>query len=299
MFIGMVDSLGAENMRAGLIASVYGHSGRHLRFVTIVTTLVIVNLWLWARLALDLTSASPGVTAETVVAELAATVSLFAIIALWRDPLGSSSAAMATPSLRHSLATHHAGHIVAMHIQDPTRVTGTSLRDRCVLAPATVPPSTETSLRIELTTAFAGLCAEEVFAGESGSHSADDLARATVIGADMVGRFGMTGSMVSLATTRRRRAKFIDRVLDDARTRKELEALLRDSKRDSVRIMLENRHLIIALRDALMRNDSLSSSEIRRILNETEERRHSDDEVLVDLRSATDRTRPLASASEL
>jgi hypothetical protein len=64
-------------------------------------------------------------------------------------------------------------------------------------------------------------------------------------------------------------------------------------------MLLENRHLIIALRDALMRSHSLSASQIHRVIREAEERRHTDGDVLVDLRAATERTRPVVSVSEL
>lgn len=286
-------------MQAGFNASAYGHSGRHLRLITIVTALVLVDLWLWIRLALNLATARMVANGETFIAVSAATISLLAMIALWRNPLSRNAAVMATPAGRHSLATHHAGHIVAMHLQDPSRVTRATVSDACLLTSPEVAPTSQTTLRAELHITLAGLSAEEIFAGESGSNAAADLATATSIGADMVGRFGMAGSLVSLATSRIKPAKFTDKVITDARTRKELEALLRDSKRDSMRIMLENRHLIIAVRDALVRNDSLSTSQIHRIIKDAEERRHGDDEVLVDLRSASDRNRPLTSASEL
>ena len=113
----------------------------------------------------------------------------------------------------------------------------------------------------------------------------------------MVGRFGMTGSLVSMGTHRTKESAFVDKVLEDARTRKELEALLRDTKRDSMRHMLENRHLIIVLRDALLRQGVLTPDEVRRIIATAEDRRHNDDEVLVDLRLAGERTRPFVGAS--
>lgn len=286
-------------MQAGLSASAYAHSGRHLRFITIVTTLILVDLWLWVRLTSKLAAEGLGGNGEVLVAVSAATASLLAMIALWRNPLNWNTTAMATPATRHSLATHHAGHIIALHLQDPSRVTRASVLDPCLLARAEVPPTSQMALRSELNLALAGISAEEIFTGESGSHAAADLVTATTIGADMVGRFGMAGSLVSLATSRANPAKFIDKVLADARTRKELESMLRDSKRDSMRMLLENRHLIIAVRDALLRSHSLSASQIHRVISEAEDRRHTDGEVLVDLRAATERTRPLVSAPEL
>ena len=190
---------------------------------------------------------------------------------------------MTTPALRQAIATHHAGHVVAAHFADPSRISRVDLATPCVHHRPTVPAITHSALRTELSIAVAGLTAEEIFAGESGSHAAADLANATRVGADMVGRYGMAGSLVSLDTSRPHRAKFVDRVLHDARTRKELEALLREAKRESVRLMLENRHQIIALRDALMRQPRLEPAQIRNILATVEHERNND-EVLVDLR---------------
>ncbi len=286
-------------MQAGFRASAFGRRGRHLRFVTIVSALALINVWLWSRLVLDVAVGKSNLTSDMLIAVVAATASLLAIVALWRNPLRRSVSAQSTPARSHSLATHHSGHIVALHLLDPTRITRTSLSDPCVFSPATDSAMSQTALRNELSITLSGLTAEEIFAGESGSHTAADLTLATSIGADMVGRFGMAGSLVSLATAERRRGKFITRVLDDARTRKELEALLRDTKRDSMRIMPHNRHLIFAVRDALLRTDALDSAEIRRIISDTEQRRNIDDEVLVDLRSVSERGRPLMSASEL
>lgn len=143
---------------------------------------------------------------------------------------------------------------------------------------------THSALRAELGVEVAGITAEEIFSGESGAYAASDLTRATEIGADMVGRFGMTGSLVSLGTPKSRRRKFIARVLDDARTRKELEALLREVKRETIRNLLERRHLIVAVRDALMRKNRLEVRQLRAILANAERMRRTDDEVLVDLR---------------
>ena len=86
-------------------------------------------------------------------------------------------------------------------------------------------------------------------------------------------------------------------MLDDARTRKELEALLREAKRDSTRTMLENRHIIIALRDALIRNGHLSAGQILEVISGADELRHTDDEVLVDLRIVGNR--PLAHVTDM
>lgn len=286
-------------MQAGTIAFAYGRGGRHLRFITLISVLALIDLWLWARLALWTADGPALLRGEMAIALAVGTSAIVAIYALWRHPLSRNDRMMTTPLLRHSLATHRAGHIVAAYLEDPARVTMTTLSEPCARQPRHAPAITETALRSELTIALAGLAAEEIFAGESGSHAAADLARATTIAADMVGRYGMAGSLVSLATAQPKRAEFIDRVLDDARTRKELEALLRDAKRDTMRMMLQHRHVIIELREALTRHRRLGATRIRQLIKNAAEARQADDTVLVDLRPVTDRARPLSDASKM
>jgi ATP-dependent Zn protease len=245
-----------------------------------------------------LASGSIATQLVTTLALVVASVATLALIALWRKPLRPSLHSSEPPALRYSRATHHAGHIVATFVANPQRVSKLSLTDRCHLPSQPAAGQTHSNLRQDLGVALAGLTAEEIFTGESGTNVADDLAIATELGSDMVGRFGMTGSLVSLATGRIRRSAFLMRVIDDPRTRKELEALLRDAKRETMRVMLENRHLIVAVRDALLRDNELAASDIHRILDEAQERRRSDDHVLVDLRAASDRPRPLLGIAE-
>ncbi len=279
---GMADRLfGGMQMMVG---TARGRSGRQLRFTALVGALVAINMWIWIRLTAGGTSAS---TVELGLAGIAALLTLGVAIALWRNPFSSHVHMMATPSLRQALATHQAGHIVAAHLSDPTRVRRADLNYPCNHFDAVTPAVSESALRNELVVTIAGIAAEEVFAGESGSHSADDLERATRIGIDMVGRFGMAGSPVSMGVTRSRR--LAERVIDDPRTRKELEALLRETKRDATRKMLENRHLVIALRDALVRQSRLDSRQIRYLIAGADRVRQSDDEVLVDLRIVSNR----------
>jgi hypothetical protein len=259
-----------------------------------VIVLSLINAWLWTRIGFGIANRGAFDRPDLILTGLASLVTLVLVIALWHNPISRNVLIMNTPALRQSLATHHAGHIVAAHHLDPCRVRRTDLSSPCNHHVSEVPSITQGALRGELSIAVAGLTAEELFAGESGSHSASDLVRATNIAADMVGRFGMAGSLVSLAVSRPRRKKFIAQVLDDPRTRKELESLLREVQRDTTRLVLENRHIIIAVRDALMRHGSLDPGQIHDVIGNAEEVRHTDDEVLVDLR-VVNNSRPAVS----
>ncbi|MCP3995052.1 MAG: hypothetical protein GY722_08300 [bacterium] len=264
-------------------------AARHLRFIVLAVALTGINIWLWARISSDVADNTATGGLELALTAVASAATLFAIVYLWRNPLNHNVQMMSTPALRQALATHHAGHVAAAHIEDPTRVRRTDLLQPCNLHAAEIPAVTQSALRAEMTVALAGLTAEEIFAGESGSHAAGDLVHATDIGIDMVGLLGMTGSLVSLGTARQRRSHLVNKVLDDARARKELEALMREIKRDTVRTMLESRHVIVAIRDALMRHTRLDAGELRDIIAKADQIRHSDDEVLVDLRIVSNR----------
>jgi hypothetical protein len=276
-------------MQVGRNRAARGRAGRNLRFVALAAALTGINIWLWTRVASNVSSNTATGGLEFALTAIASAATLFAIMYLWRNPLNHNIQMLSTPALRQTLATHHAGHIVAANTEDPTRVRRTDLLQPCTHYAPQIPAVTQSALRAEMTVALAGLTAEDVFAGESGTHAADDLVRATDIGIDMVGLLGMTGSLVSLGTARQRRSHLVNKVLDDARARKELEALLREVKRDTVRAVLENRHAIIAVRDALMRHKRLDSGQLREIIAEADKIRHSDDEVLVDLRIVSNR----------
>lgn len=281
-------------MRAGINASAYGRSGRHLRFIALASALVIIDISLWVRLLTQ----SAATIGDAAFATIVATAAIVSMLSLWRRPLDRNTRMMATPALRQMLATHHAGHVVAAYVNDPAGVSAIDMSEPCSRHASPLPAVTQSVIRSELVNVLAGMSAEEIFAGESGAHVEQDLARATALGADMVGRFGMSGSLVSLSSPRPNRDTFVERVLNDARTRKDLESILRESKRESVRLMLENRQAIVSIREALMRHHRLTAQQINEILSQAQETRNHDDEVLVDLRVVSDRTRPIVSVSQ-
>ena len=277
------------------MATAYGRSGRHLRYLTLITALVCINIWLWVRL-LGGAGDTTLLPSEVGLALVSTLIAVGAAYMLWRNPLRRSARMMITPALAQSLATHQAGHIVAAYVTDGLANTPNSLSAPCETG-RLQPTITESALRTELTRTLAGIAAEEVFTGESGSHAEPDLAWATELATDMVGRYGMSGSLVSFTPANRGRRRFVESVLEDARARKELEAILREAMRDATRMMLENRHVIIELRAALLQDHQLSATQIRDLIGNADALRHSEDAVLVDLRTAG--PRPVAQVSEI
>lgn len=289
---GMAQSLtGASSMQAGILVN---RGPRYVSYLILTIGIILINILMWSRIIIDAMNQHVLSSTSLLATALASTLALGLVVSLWRSPLSANHRMLQTPALRHTLATHHAGHIVAAHLADPDRIRRISLTEPCNHHHSVVPVVTETALRMELTIALGGIVADEVFSGESGTHSAADLERATEIAADMVGRYGMSGSLLSLLPIARRRRHLVAWVIEDARTRKDLETVLRQAKKDTIRSMLENRHELVAVRDALVRHDRLSAAHIRSIIASADQRRSRDDEVLVDLRVVTGR--PAAGA---
>ena len=268
---------------------------RRLRNLALVAGLVVISSLLWALVLVEASRRAPVGSFPLTLSALVSLIALGLAISMWRSSHGAGERMLAVPALRNSLATHQAGHILAAYNADPTRIRRASLAEGCHLHTPDTPAVTESALRAEITVALAGMVAEEILSGESGAYAAGDLVRATDIAADMVGYYGMAGSPVSLRSAARGRRDFVAWVLDDPRARKDLEMILRDIKQDTVRSMLEKRHVAIALRDALLQHGRLSPAQIRAIILNADRRRHDDDKVLVDLRIVS--SKPAAQVS--
>ena len=118
------------------------------------------------------------------------------------------------------------------------------------------------------------MIAEELFFGEAGTGPASDLAQATRVAATMVGSLGMAGTLVSYEAIESGPISqgIVGKVLGNDESRKAVETMLTQSK-DDVRMLLdENRHLVVALRDALLDRDELVAEEITDVLLESEQR---------------------------
>jgi cell division protease FtsH len=120
--------------------------------------------------------------------------------------------------------------------------------------------------------AFGGQVAEELFFGDLSTGPGGDLAYATGVAAQMVGQAGMAGTLVSFSAVQGSSLSdpgLVGRVLADAAGRRMVEELLHEQQQ-AVRTLLEaNRHLVAALRDALLERHELIGSEITDVLQAT------------------------------
>ncbi len=169
------------------------------------------------------------------------------------------------------IATHEAGHAVTAWLVAPGRTLevltivkrGSALGLLAHSDTEEVYTHTSGELRALVQIAMGGLVAEELFFGETTTGPASDLAAATRTAAQMVGAAGMTGSLVSFAATGK---DLVSAVLADGKARAQVEEVLDEARKRVVWLLSRNRHLVEALRDALLERYELVGPEITDLL---------------------------------
>jgi ATP-dependent Zn protease len=117
--------------------------------------------------------------------------------------------------------------------------------------------------------AMGGQSAEEIFFGDVSTGPAGDLAAATNTAAQMVGAAGMKDSLVSLVAVQNSGfsdTNLVGRVLGDRDGRTAVEDVLQEQKVKAKGLLESNRHLVEALRDALLERHELIGHEITDVL---------------------------------
>jgi ATP-dependent Zn protease len=208
----------------------------------------------------------------------------------WRDvqqakmteEIGLKQPVEYTEDEKCTIATHEAGHAVVAHLVGQNRklevLSIIKRRDALGLLAHSDNEERYTRTRSELLgsmkIAFGGMSAEELFFGESGTGPGSDLAHATRIAAQMVGAFGMAGSLVSFEAIEAGPITqgIVGKVLANEDARAAVERLLDQAKADVHSLLDNNRHLVVALRDELLATEELVGDEIIDCLHEAEER---------------------------
>jgi ATP-dependent Zn proteases len=177
-----------------------------------------------------------------------------------------------------TIATHEAGHAVIAHLVGLDRklevLSIIKRRDALGLLAHSDTSERFTRRRSELVAviqiAFGGMTAEELFFGEAGTGPSSDLSHATTIAAQMVGSFGMAGSLISFEAVENGpiTAGIVAKVLANDDGRRSVERLLGQAKSDTRSLLDENRHLVEALRDELLEREELIGDEITDVLRE-------------------------------
>ncbi|MCA1721859.1 MAG: AAA family ATPase [Actinobacteria bacterium] len=178
---------------------------------------------------------------------------------------------------RRLIATHEAGHATLAWLTAPERRLEilTIVKRRSALGMLAhgdredVFTRSRSELQALIQIAMGGQCAEEIFFGDVSTGPGGDLLYATNCAAEMVGAHGMNDSLVSYMAVQNSSfsdTNIVGRVLHDDRGRDAVEALLQVQKATAKRLLLENRHLVEALRDALLDRHELIGHEITDVL---------------------------------
>jgi cell division protease FtsH len=177
------------------------------------------------------------------------------------------------------IATHEAGHATLAWLTAPQRRLEvlTIVKRRNALGMLAhgdredVFTRSRSELKALIQIAMGGQCAEEMFFGDISTGPGGDLLYATNAAAEMVGSHGMNGSLVSYMAIQNSSfsdTNIVGRVLADDRGRDAVEALLQAQKVEAKRLLEENRHLVEALRDALLERHELVGTEITDVLEQ-------------------------------
>ncbi|HVV76292.1 MAG TPA: AAA family ATPase [Mycobacteriales bacterium] len=176
------------------------------------------------------------------------------------------------------IATHEAGHATAAHLVAPQRrldiLSIVKRSDALGMLAHSDSEEVYTRSRADMIAliriALAGQCAEEIFFDDVSTGPSGDLLYATNVAAQMVGAAGMTGSLISFAAVQGSAlsdTNIVGRVLGDTEGRAKVEAILQEQKAEIKARLVANRHLVEALRDALIDRDELVGSEILDVLH--------------------------------
>jgi cell division protease FtsH len=197
--------------------------------------------------------------------------------AKFTEEIGTKQPVTYTDTDREAVATHEAGHAtIAYFLGKGRRLEVLSIIKRRgslgLLAHSDEEERlTRTKSEIEagIAIALGGLVAEEVCLGESGTGPGADLAHATALAAQMVGSFGMAGSLVSFDAVSDgvfSRSNLVGKVLGNGEAKQKVEDIL-EAQRARVREVLEdNLDIHAALRDALTQRDELVRDEIVEVI---------------------------------
>jgi cell division protease FtsH len=190
------------------------------------------------------------------------------------EELGLAQPVTYTEAERQAIATHEAGHATVAHFGAPGRhLDVLSIIKRSEALGLLAHSDAEerfTRTRSEcdalLRIAMGGMVAEEIFLGEAGTGPSGDLAGATRLAAQMVGSYGMAGSLISLDASGGP-ADIVSKVLSDEACRQAVERLLESARSSAREVLGAHKRVVAALRDALLARDELVGDEITAVIS--------------------------------
>jgi cell division protease FtsH len=192
------------------------------------------------------------------------------------EEIGLAQPVEYTEAERRTIATHEAGHATVAWLVGKSRKLEvlSIIKRKDALGLLAHSDREERFLKSQseldglVEIALGGLAAEEVFFGEISSGPSGDLQAATTLTAQMIGSLGMDGTLFSYeAMQTPSAANIVARVASTDEGKARIEERL-SAARLRVRGMLtENRHVVEALRDALLERHELIGDEILEVIH--------------------------------
>ncbi len=187
--------------------------------------------------------------------------------------LGLAQPVEYAPTERARIASHEAGHALLAWVRGEGRrlefLSIVKRGDALGLAAHSDKEErfTQTASELEalIVIAMGGLVAEEMLFGEPSTGVAGDLAAATSWAAQMVGTFGMAGTLVSYSALAPREG-IVAAVAATDEGRRAMEQLLGRAKAEAKGHLEGHRRALEALRDELLEREEMTGDEVVRIL---------------------------------
>jgi cell division protease FtsH len=205
--------------------------------------------------------------------------------------IGLAEPTQYTPEERATIAVHESGHATIAHLVGKGRkldlLSIVKRKDALGLLAHSEVEERYTKRHSEalalIQIALGGMAAEEMMYGESGTGPAGDLATATGIAVEIVGSLGLGGSLISFRALDDGPlgGNLVAKVLADDRARGAVDNLLREQKEKVAALLATHRHVVEALRDALLDREELVGREILEVIEAADR----EAELVVDLRA--------------
>jgi ATP-dependent Zn protease len=199
--------------------------------------------------------------------------------AKFTEEIGLKQAVTYTDADRRAVAVHEAGHATVAHFLGQNRRLEvlSIIKRRGSLGLLAHGDEEErftrsrTDIESGIAIALGGMAAEELVIGESGTGPANDLMMATQLAAQMVGSFGMAGSLISYDAVSHGPiggANLVAKVLADEHGKQRVEDILTAQKERVLEVLADNRDVHTALVQALVDRDELVREEILGVIEQ-------------------------------
>jgi cell division protease FtsH len=202
---------------------------------------------------------------------------------LWQakltDEIGLKQPVKYTPREKAMTAIHEAGHAIASYsLQRGDRQIQviSIIKRESALGLVHGMPVEETfsysrdQLLSMIKVSLAGMAAEEIWFGQSGTGPSSDLMNATYLASQMVGHYGMGDSLVSYGVMHNMYGQpdGVNAILGNQKLNDAVNEILRKCKAEVTALLKDKAHVVEGIRDALLEREELVGEQIEELMAE-------------------------------